>query len=133
MILIPLVFFDQVGLTHQDLHYIIHATTLVANTLIEHKGARVGLLTTMSGATRTVLSRLRDELTRASLRFGLGRFNTAADVDFAIERVQDAVTSLEQDDARRTGVDAPEVAAERLAREVGERAGIDCGRDRRRA
>ncbi|MEM7342792.1 MAG: hydantoinase/oxoprolinase family protein [Chloroflexota bacterium] len=39
-------FFDQVGLTHQDIYYIIHATTLVANTLIEHKGARVGLLTT---------------------------------------------------------------------------------------
>ncbi|MEM7029785.1 MAG: hydantoinase/oxoprolinase family protein [Chloroflexota bacterium] len=39
-------FFEQIGLTHQDIHYIIHATTLVANTLIEHKGARVGLLTT---------------------------------------------------------------------------------------
>ncbi len=39
-------FFDQIGLTHQDIYYIIHATTLVANILIEHKGARVGLLTT---------------------------------------------------------------------------------------
>ncbi len=39
-------FFEQVGLSHRDIYYIIHATTLVANTLIEHKGARVGLLTT---------------------------------------------------------------------------------------
>ena len=39
-------FLTQLGLTHAELHYIVHATTLVANTLIEHKGARVGLLTT---------------------------------------------------------------------------------------
>ena len=39
-------FFSQAGLTHQAVHYIVHATTLVANTLIEHNGARVGLLTT---------------------------------------------------------------------------------------
>jgi cysteine desulfurase len=35
-----------------------------------------------------------DDLTRASLRFGLGRFNTDADVDFAIEAVSEAVASL---------------------------------------
>ena len=37
---------------------------------------------------------LGDDLTRASLRFGLGRFNTAADVEFAIEAVREAVTRL---------------------------------------
>jgi cysteine desulfurase len=31
---------------------------------------------------------------RSSLRFGLGRFNDAADVDFAVERVTDAVRKL---------------------------------------
>jgi cysteine desulfurase len=35
-----------------------------------------------------------DDLTRASLRFGLGRFNTQADVDFAIEAVSEAVSRL---------------------------------------
>ncbi len=35
-----------------------------------------------------------DALTRASLRFGLGRFNTDAEVDFAIDIVVDAVTAL---------------------------------------
>jgi cysteine desulfurase len=35
-----------------------------------------------------------EELTRASLRFGLGRFNTEAEVDFAIGRVAEAVTRL---------------------------------------
>lgn len=39
-------FFEQVGLSHREVDYIVHATTLVANTLIEHKGARVGLITT---------------------------------------------------------------------------------------
>jgi N-methylhydantoinase A/oxoprolinase/acetone carboxylase beta subunit len=39
-------FLDKVGLTHAELHYVVHATTLVANTLIEHKGALVGLITT---------------------------------------------------------------------------------------
>jgi cysteine desulfurase len=37
---------------------------------------------------------LDDDLTKASLRFGLGRFNTAEEVEFAIERVADAVTRL---------------------------------------
>jgi cysteine desulfurase len=35
-----------------------------------------------------------DDLTRASLRFGLGRFNTEADVEFAIASVTDAVARL---------------------------------------
>lgn len=39
-------FLAKVGLTHAELHYVVHATTLVANTLIEHKGALVGLITT---------------------------------------------------------------------------------------
>ena len=39
-------FLDAQGLGHEDLSNILHATTLVANTLIEHKGARVGLITT---------------------------------------------------------------------------------------
>ena len=37
---------------------------------------------------------LNDDLTRASLRFGLGRFNTEAEVDYAIESVADAVRRL---------------------------------------
>ena len=37
---------------------------------------------------------LGDDLTRASLRFGLGRFNTDADVDFAIAAVTEAVQRL---------------------------------------
>jgi cysteine desulfurase len=37
---------------------------------------------------------LDDDLTKASLRFGLGRFNTEEEVDFAVERVADAVTRL---------------------------------------
>ncbi len=35
-----------------------------------------------------------DDLTRASLRFGLGRFNTQEEVDFAIKTVTEAVTRL---------------------------------------
>jgi cysteine desulfurase len=35
-----------------------------------------------------------DDQARSSLRFGLGRFNTRADVDFAIERVVEAVRRL---------------------------------------
>jgi cysteine desulfurase len=37
---------------------------------------------------------LSDDLTRASLRFGLGRFNTDEEVDFAIAAVADAVKRL---------------------------------------
>ncbi|MHB1035088.1 MAG: cysteine desulfurase family protein [Pirellulales bacterium] len=37
---------------------------------------------------------LGDDLARSSLRFGLGRFNTAADVDFAVETVTAAVRQL---------------------------------------
>ena len=37
---------------------------------------------------------LSDDETRASLRFGLGRFNTAEEVEFAIEQVSNAVTRL---------------------------------------
>ncbi|MEQ8785235.1 MAG: aminotransferase class V-fold PLP-dependent enzyme [Pirellulaceae bacterium] len=37
---------------------------------------------------------LSDELSRSSLRFGLGRFNTEEDVDFAVETVADAVARL---------------------------------------
>ena len=37
---------------------------------------------------------LSDDLTRASLRFGLGRFNTDADVDFAVQTVTEAVLRL---------------------------------------
>ena len=39
-------FLRDSALTHQDLQNIFHGTTLVANTLIEQKGALVGLLTT---------------------------------------------------------------------------------------
>ncbi len=37
---------------------------------------------------------LGDDLTRASLRFGLGRFNTEADVDFAVRTATEAVLRL---------------------------------------
>jgi len=37
---------------------------------------------------------LSDDLTRASLRFGLGRFNTQEDVDFAARSVAAAVQQL---------------------------------------
>jgi cysteine desulfurase len=37
---------------------------------------------------------LSEDLTRASLRFGLGRFNTADDVEFAIRAVSEAVVRL---------------------------------------
>jgi cysteine desulfurase len=39
---------------------------------------------------------LSDDLTRASLRFGLGRFTTAAEIDFAVETVCQAVKRLRQ-------------------------------------
>ena len=39
-------FLNQAELSLRDIDYIVHATTLVANTLIERKGARVGLITT---------------------------------------------------------------------------------------
>jgi cysteine desulfurase len=35
-----------------------------------------------------------DELTRSSVRFGLGRFNTAKEVEFAIGRISETVTRL---------------------------------------
>ncbi len=37
---------------------------------------------------------LSDDLTRASLRFGLGRFNTAEEVDFAVQAVSESVNRL---------------------------------------
>jgi cysteine desulfurase len=46
-----------------------------------------------------------DDEARSSLRFGLGRFNDAADVDFAVERVVDAVRKLR----RLTGMPAAKV------------------------
>ncbi|MBI3976974.1 MAG: hydantoinase/oxoprolinase family protein [Chloroflexi bacterium] len=39
-------FLARQRLSHEDLGNVIHATTLVANTLIEHNGALVGLITT---------------------------------------------------------------------------------------
>ena len=37
---------------------------------------------------------LNDDLTRASLRFGLGRFNTEEEIDFAVDAVTEAVRRL---------------------------------------
>jgi cysteine desulfurase len=37
---------------------------------------------------------INDELSRSSIRFGLGRFNTEEEVDYAIEEVVKAVTHL---------------------------------------
>ena len=39
---------------------------------------------------------LDDDLTRASLRFGLGRFNTAEEIDFAVRTVAETVLRLRQ-------------------------------------
>ncbi len=39
---------------------------------------------------------LDDDLVRASLRFGLGRFNSAEEVDFAVETVAEAVRRLRE-------------------------------------
>ena len=39
---------------------------------------------------------LDDDLVRSSLRFGLGRFNTAEEVDFAIATVADTVIRLRE-------------------------------------
>jgi cysteine desulfurase len=46
-----------------------------------------------------------DDEARSSLRFGLGRFNDAADVEFAVERVVDAVGKLR----KLTGIPAAKV------------------------
>lgn len=35
-----------------------------------------------------------DDLTRASLRFGIGRFNTGDEIDFAVERIAESVSRL---------------------------------------
>ena len=35
-----------------------------------------------------------EDLTRASLRFGLGRFNTADEIDYAVDAVADSVKRL---------------------------------------
>jgi cysteine desulfurase len=37
---------------------------------------------------------MSDDAARSSLRFGLGRFNTRSDVEFAVERVVEAVRRL---------------------------------------
>lgn len=37
---------------------------------------------------------LSDDMTRASLRFGLGRFNTCDEIDFAVELISSSVTRL---------------------------------------
>ncbi len=39
---------------------------------------------------------LDEDMARASLRFGLGRFTTAEEIDFAIEAVAAAVARLRQ-------------------------------------
>ena len=46
-----------------------------------------------------------DDEARSSLRFGLGRFNDAADVDFAVQRVVEAVRKLR----KLTGMPAAKV------------------------
>ncbi len=39
---------------------------------------------------------LSDDLTRASLRFGIGRFNTAEEIDYAVSAVAESVHRLRQ-------------------------------------
>ena len=39
---------------------------------------------------------LNDELAHSSLRFSIGRFTTEEDVDFAVEKVKEAVTKLRE-------------------------------------
>jgi len=48
------------------------------------------------------------DATRASLRFGLGRFNSEKDIDFAIEQVASAVTKLRQLSSMNVRDTAPE-------------------------
>ena len=52
--------------------------------------------TSGSGALSHVLEAigLSAELAQASLRFGIGRFNTAAEIDYTVERVQSQVVQL---------------------------------------
>ncbi len=52
---------------------------------------------------------LSDDLARASLRFGLGRFNTMEEVEFAIDRVAVEIERL--DSAFTTAVKARELTA----------------------
>jgi cysteine desulfurase len=50
---------------------------------------------TDSGPSHVLLALGHSEAdARSSLRFGLGRFNTTADIDFAIDRVTSAVKEL---------------------------------------
>lgn len=52
---------------------------------------------TDSGPSHVLLALgLSEGAARSSLRFGLGRFNTPADIDYAVERVVAAVTQLRQ-------------------------------------
>jgi cysteine desulfurase len=46
---------------------------------------------------------VEDDMARASLRFGLGRFNTAEEVDFVIQRVAEVVTRLRNAGSRLAG------------------------------
>ena len=48
-----------------------------------------------------------DALSRASLRFGIGRFNTEPQIDFAIEHVADAVQRVRVSSALRRGAKPP--------------------------
>jgi cysteine desulfurase len=51
---------------------------------------------------------LDEDMARASLRFGLGRFTTAAEIDFTIDAVADAVQRLRRQSVAWTVQDGPQ-------------------------
>jgi len=56
-----------------------------------------------------------DDLAHGSLRFGIGRFNTAEEIDFAVAEVRDAVERLRGLNPLATAATASHVPAERSA------------------
>jgi cysteine desulfurase len=57
---------------------------------------------------------VEDELAHASIRFGLGRFNTAEEVDYTIDRVVQEVRRLRQMSPRKAKVGRHETRGEKL-------------------
>ena len=55
---------------------------------------------------------LSDDLTRASLRFGLGRFNTEEEIDYAVAAVAENVHRLRQLSSLRQAIDKSPTCSE---------------------
>ena len=86
----------------------IDAETLIAN--IEDLAVSTGSACTSTSVEPSYVLQalgLGDDLARASLRIGLGRFTQAAEIDYATQAIADAVERLRRE--------APEIgAAERI-------------------